>query len=200
MTTTLIITSNPEPNSLTASVGKAFANGIQQNGGMAEILDLYEIGFNPVYSLEDRKHYLGQAPMPKDVNDIQNKLASADIITLVFPVYWYSMPAMMKGFFDRVICKGFAYEQGSGERGVLSGKKVRVILLTGGGKYWYESDGIGEALNNQIGRQTFQKYCGVEDVELLYVDNLSMGDNDPDKRQAVAKQLDDITNQAAALV
>ena len=192
MSNALIITSNPEHGSMTNAVGAAFAAGIRAEGGQAEILDLYEAGFNPVYTSADRAHYLGQGPLPADVAAIQDKLAAADVIALVFPVYWYTMPAMVKGLFDRVICRGFAYNP-AGTPGALAGKIVRVIMLTGGSEDWYRSDGIGQALDNQICRQTFAKYCGVDDVEIVYVDNLKMGDDDPSRREAAAKQLDRIT-------
>ena len=196
--TALVITSNPEHASLTNAVGKAFAEGFRTRGGAADVLDLYDTGFSPVYSSADRAHYLGKGPVPADVAAIQDKLAAADVIALVFPVYWYTMPAMVKGLFDRVICRGFAYHA-DGTPGALAGKTVRVILLTGGTESWYESDGIGEALDNQIRRQTLMKYCGVKDAELVYVDGLSMGDDDPVKREAAARHLDRIRQLGASL-
>ena len=105
----LVITSNPEKDSMTDAVGAAFAAGAVERGASADVLDLYDEGFNPVYSAADRAHYLGHAPMPEDVVPIQRRLAQADVIALVFPIYWYTMPAMVKGLFDRVICRGFAY-------------------------------------------------------------------------------------------
>ena len=86
-----------------------------------------------------------------------------------------------------------------GTPGALADKTVRVIMLTGGSRQWYESDGIGESLDNQICRQTFAKYCGVKDVELVYVDNLSMGDDSSDKRKAAAAQLEGIRQLGASL-
>ena len=100
--------------------------------------------------------------------------------------------------FDRVICRGFAYHP-DGTPGALADKTVRVIMLTGGSRQWYESDGIGESLDNQICRQTFAKYCGVKDAELVYVDNLSMGDDSSDKRKAAAAQLEGIRQLGASL-
>lgn len=199
MTTILAITSNPEPQSLTNAVGRALLEGARIGGAQTEFLDLYEIGFNPVYLQEDREHYLGRAQVPQDVAKIQDSLVQADVISLIFPVYWYTMPAMMKGFFDRVICRGFAYFS-SGEPGALVGKKIRVIMLTGGSQEWYESDGIGQALENQIQKQTFEKYCGVSDVEFVYVDNLAMGDDDPARREAAERQLLHIQQIGANLV
>ena len=166
----LVITSNPEKDSMTDAVGAAFAAGAVERGASADVLDLYDEGFNPVYSAADRAHYLGHAPMPEDVVPIQRRLAQADVIALVFPIYWYTMPAMVKGLFDRVICRGFAYHP-DGTPGALADKTVRVIMLTG----------------------------GVKDVELVYVDNLSMGDDSSDKRKAAAAQLEGIRQLGASL-
>lgn len=199
MSNVLVITSNPEPSSMTNATGEAFAEGAGAQGARTELIDLYGIGFDPVYTAADRAHYLGRGPMPEDVAALQARLAEADVIAIVFPVYWYTMPAMVKGLFDRVICRDFAYHA-DGRPGALAGKTVRVILLTGGSREWYESDGIGEALDNQIRRQTFAKYCGVTDAELVYVDNLAMGDDDPAKRRAAAAQLDSIRELGASLV
>lgn len=195
----LAITSNPESASMTNAVGEAFLKGATDSGARTEMLDLYRVGFNPVYTAEDRAHYLGKAPIPADVAEIQSKLESADVIALVFPVYWYTMPAMVKGLFDRVICRGFAYHA-DGTPGALQGKKVRVFLLTGGTKDWYESDGIGEALDNQISRQTFRKYCGIDDVELHYVDDLVMGDDSDARREKTDLQLFEVRKLGRAVV
>ena len=97
------------------------------------------------------------------------------------------------------VCQYLAGTDADGTPGALAGKTVRVILLTGGTESWYESDGIGEALDNQIRRQTLMKYCGVEDAELVYVDGLSMGDDDPAKREAAARHLDRIRQLGASL-
>ena len=101
-----------------------------------------------MYSAADR-------PIISAMPDARGRLAypaparSGGCNRLVFPIYWYTMPAMVKGLFDRVICRGFAYHP-DGTPGALADKTVRVIMLTGGSRQWYESDGIGESLDNQI--------------------------------------------------
>lgn len=194
-----VITSNPESNSLTNAVGKAFADGATSSGARADIIDLYKIGFNPVYGIDDRNHYLGKAPVPEDIKGLQEQLADSDVIALVFPIYWYSMPAMMKGFLDRVFCRGFAYYPG-GKPGRLAGKTVRIVLLTGSSQEWTEEAGIDEALRNQIIRQALGKYCGIEDVEFMYVDNLKMGNDDPERRARAAEQLEQVREMSADLI
>jgi NAD(P)H dehydrogenase (quinone) len=188
----LVITSNPETGSLTNAVAESFAHGAEVGGAHSELLDLYAIGFNPVYSNQDRQHYLGKSPVPEDVAALHAKLVEADVIALVFPIYWYTMPAMMKGFFDRVVCRGFAYRK-DGLPGALAGKRVRIFALSGGAEDWYKASGMDKALQFQICDRTFKHYCGVEDVAMHYVDGLTMGDDSPEARQQASAKLRQVT-------
>lgn len=194
----LAITSNPESHSLTDAVGKAFVEGAAAGGAQVELLDLYAEAFNPVYTLADREHYLDRGAVPDDVAALQRRLASADVIALVFPVYWCTMPAMVKGLFDRVICRGFAYGR-EGLPGALAGKTVRILALTGGSEDWYRSSGMDKALEFQICDRTFRHYCSVEDVSLHYIGDLSMGDDSQEARDAAAGQLGKIALMGESL-
>lgn len=195
----LVITDNPEPDSLTHAATAAFADGAWQNGLSVEVLDLHKRKFNPVYSLADRAYYLGQGPVPDDVAEIQCMMLGVDIIAFVFPIYWYSMPAMMKGVFDRVLCRGFAYHD-DGSRGAIADRIVRVIALTGASKEDNDSMGISQMLRTRICDEIFTKYCGVKNVALHVIDNLAMGDNSPEKRREAAAKLVEIHEMSKALV
>ncbi|MFR0556257.1 NAD(P)H-dependent oxidoreductase [Pseudoscardovia radai] len=192
---TLVIFSNPDPTSLTASVARTWAQAASEaDGDEASVIDLSEAGFNPAYTLEDRRHYNDpSAPMPQDVVPYQEALDKADVIVFISPIYWYTMTAMMKGFFDRVICRGFAYHPEDSTPYRLAGKTVRFEALTGAAEEWYAEGGVGEALELQIVRNTFNKYCGVDDVEIEYVDHT--GEDDPALR---ASQLDETRRRARA--
>ena len=193
----LVITSNPEKDSMTDAVGAAFTAGAVERGASADVLDLYDEGFNPVYSAADR-------PIISAMPDARGRLAypaparSGGCNRPGVPDLLVYDAGDGQGTVRRVICRGFAYHP-DGTPGALADKTVRVIMLTGGSRQWYESDGIGESLDNQICRQTFAKYCGVKDVELVYVDNLSMGDDSSDKRKAAAAQLEGIRQLGASL-
>ncbi|MFT8704052.1 NAD(P)H-dependent oxidoreductase [Bifidobacterium aquikefiricola] len=184
----LAITSNPKTDSLTNAVADAFLNGATASGAEAELLDLHRIGFNPVYTNEDREHYLGRAPFPSDVVPLQAQIADSDVIAVVFPIYWYAMPAMMKGFFERVLCRGFAYRR-DGLPGALVGKTVRIFVLCGDSEEWYRTSGMDDALQLQICERTFKHYCRVDDVELHYVDGLIMGDDSHEAIESANAQL-----------
>ncbi|MCO6557838.1 MAG: NAD(P)H-dependent oxidoreductase [Bifidobacterium sp.] len=194
----LAFTANPEPESLTQYIGKAFLEGAETKGADTEFVDLHAIGFDPTYRMADRKQYLDEALMPDDVAALQKKILDADVIALVFPVYWFQMPAMMKGFTERVLCRHFGYNP-DGSKSVIADKKFRVIMLTGRSEQWYHDSGIHDAIYNQVIYYMFHHYCGVKDAELVYVDNLEMGDNSAKAREAAAKQIENIKELGASM-
>jgi NAD(P)H dehydrogenase (quinone) len=198
MTKFLAITANPDPESLTQYVGKAFLEDAASKGADTEFVDLHAIGFNPSYTMADRKQYLDEGPMPDDVAQLQRKVADADVIALVCPIYWFTMPAMMKGFVDRVLCRHFGYNR-DGRKSAIADKTFRFIALTGSSEQWYGESGMHEALNKQIIEGMFENYCGVNDAELVYVDNLKMGDGSAEARQAAARHLERIEALGASL-
>lgn len=189
------ITANPEEKSLTNTVGRTFLEGFRESATAAErstdFIWLDSLDFRAEYTAADRAHYLGTAPVPTDVAVLQDRIADADILALCFPIYWYTMPALMKSFFDRVLCSGFAFDPVTGAPLALVGKRVRVFMLTGSPEQWFKDSGIDTALHLQICEHTFRKYCGVEDVELVYVSGLTTL-NDSATRAAVGKQLDHV--------
>lgn len=184
------ITSNAEEHSLTNGISAAFLDGARTSGAETDMMWLEGEHFNPAYNADDRAHYLGTAPMPEDVAAFQHRIEDADVIALVFPIYWYSLPATMKGFIDRVICRGFAYDSASGKALKLAGKTVRIFALSGGSEQWYQDSGINTALQLQLCENTFRKYCGVEDSEIVYIDNLHMGDDSTSARAKGQQHLD----------
>lgn len=189
---TLVVTSNPAPDSFTVAVAQAFADGAKDaagEGGESEVINLALTDFNPVWTMADREHYYGRAPMPEDVKPYQEKLAQADVICFVSPIYWYTMTAQMKGFFDRVMCRDFAYDGETGAPKALKGRTARFIMLAAGTEEWYRSSGVAEGLTHQIEENTFRKYCGMDDEKLLYVYRTNDEDADYNARSLEAARV-----------
>lgn len=69
----LAFTANPDPESLTQYIGKAFLEGAASKGASTEFVDLHAIGFDPTYRMADRKQYLAEAPMPDDAAALQRR-------------------------------------------------------------------------------------------------------------------------------
>lgn len=109
----LIVVSHPLKTSLTHSVATAIAQGIAESGPQhtADIADLTQEGFNPVFAEQDIAAFLQTGDTPPDVMAEQARIDNADALVLVFPVYWWSMPGLLKGWVDRVFSNGWAYEE-----------------------------------------------------------------------------------------
>jgi NAD(P)H dehydrogenase (quinone) len=103
-----------------------------------EVIDLYAENFNPVmptvsYSDEN---------LDEKVTEYQQKISKASRLIIIFPIWWYNAPAMVKGFFDRVFTSGFAFKFGpAGPEPLLADKTAVVINTFGGPKQGLEMFG-----------------------------------------------------------
>lgn len=105
---TLVVTAHPDPNSLTLAVARQLARALEPSS--VEIADLAAEGFDPRFTLADRRTYLSGGHFAPEVLAEQRRIDGADHLVLVFPVYWWSMPALLKGWIDRVFINGWAFE------------------------------------------------------------------------------------------
>lgn len=101
-------------------------------GGSFEYADLHAEGFHPLWSEADADQFETNV-VPPDILSEQNRVARADTICLVFPLFWFSMPAMMKGWMDRVWTYGWAYDQVNDPTKSLQRARRGVMLVPAGG-------------------------------------------------------------------
>ena len=103
-----------------------------------DVLDLYAEQFQPsLTEAERRLHYTTPEPAP-DIVALQQRLAAADTLVLVFPTWWFSLPAILKGWFDRVWAPKFAFEHGTPIRPLLTGLKSCLVVTTLGSPWWID--------------------------------------------------------------
>ncbi len=108
---TLVILSHPYEKSYSAALAKAVVDGSVASGKEVDFLYLDKEGFNPVMTGKELLAWRsGQAVDPK-VFEYQNRIKQADHLVFVFPIWWEVMPALLKGFIDKVFIKDFAYVQ-----------------------------------------------------------------------------------------
>ncbi len=144
----LIVHAHNEPRSFNTSMFNLAVEVLSAEGHDVIVSDLYAMKFNPVasaddfhqraksdhlvYALEQRNGY-NTATLASDILDELDKIKRADLIIFNFPVYWFSMPAIMKGWFDRVFISGYCY---GGvriyDRGGLKDKKAMLAFSLGG--------------------------------------------------------------------
>ncbi len=127
----LVVVAHPAVGSFTMALAREYAAELEGLGHSQRTLDLYRMGFNPVLTAEELSA-AADRPTSVDVAKAQDEIRAADALTLIYPLWWLSMPAMMKGYIDRVFARGFAYESRAGVvRGLLRGKKSVLITVSG---------------------------------------------------------------------
>ncbi|MDR1791742.1 MAG: NAD(P)H-dependent oxidoreductase [Propionibacteriaceae bacterium] len=172
MSRVLVVWAHPKAESFTAVVAAEVLRAAAKVGAVVEESDLYRNGFDPRYSLADFERFNagGKGVATPDVLEEQAKLAAADGIAFVFPVWWWSVPAYLKGYIERVITRGFAYGHSDTGEAIkqLAGKKIRLIALTASPDDTYESEGFVTAMQTQLVHGIFELYCRVTDVKLEY--------------------------------
>ena len=154
----LIVSAHAEPASFCISLKNTAANYFLANGHKVKESDLYALNFNPVGDKSDFKSLTNTDFFKyqiEQINAVQNnlfeddlktemdKLLWCDVLIFNFPLWWFGLPAILKGWVDRVFAMGFAYGGGKGvyDNGVFSNKKAFVIMTTGGPQESFTDNG-----------------------------------------------------------
>jgi len=108
----LVLFAHPRRSSFTGELADAFCEGLQRAGHSVEFADLYLEGFDPL--LDEEQFGLetamdSEGPRPADVQAQQARLERAEGLVFVYPFWWSDVPALLKGWFDRVWSYGYAY-------------------------------------------------------------------------------------------
>ncbi|NVZ34726.1 NAD(P)H-dependent oxidoreductase [Pseudomonas sp. 21615526] len=162
----LIVHAHPEPQSFTAALRDQATATLQAQGHEVQVSDLYAMNWNPVasasdftsrenpdylvYALEQRLGVKSQS-IAADIQQELDKLLWADLLILNFPIFWFSAPAMLKGWIDRVLVSGVCY---GGKRfydqGGLAGKKALVTVTLGGREHMFGEGAIHGPLEDML--------------------------------------------------
>jgi NAD(P)H dehydrogenase (quinone) len=173
-----IVFAHPEKQSLTGSLLKTTVDELEAQGHEVRVSDLYEMQWKSEISRSDfslvnpdarlkiprsSKQATHSNNLTEDVKAEQEKLLWADLVIYQFPLWWYTMPAILKGWIDRVYSCGFAYGVGEhnaeryGERygeGRLSGRTGMLVVTIGGWSEHYSDRGIGGPLEDVLYHMT----------------------------------------------
>lgn len=159
----LIVHAHPEPKSFNTALRDQSVRVLKDAGHSVVLSDLYAMNFNPVsgpddfndradpdylvYALEQRHGYQ-TGTLAADITAEVEKLKACDLLILHFPLYWFSVPAILKGWIDRVLVSGLTY---GGRRfydqGGLKRKKALLTLTLGGREHMLDRD---EAIHGRL--------------------------------------------------
>jgi NAD(P)H dehydrogenase (quinone) len=201
--TILSIYVHHEPTSLTGALKNTALSILLKQGHKILESDLYGVGFSPKaekfdfsflsghhfnYMLEQKHAANRDMAFGPDIIEEINKLQEASVIIIHTPIWWQGVPAILKGWFDRVLAMGVAWDSGRiYENGLLKGKSVFLCATIGGPKEYYQLDGKHKATIEQIlhpvQHGTFA-FCGMNIIEPYYVFN-SLGLNEKSAQEVI---------------
>jgi NAD(P)H dehydrogenase (quinone) len=168
----LVVYAHPEPRSLNGSLKDFTVRHLRDAGHAVQVSDLYAMHWkatldgddfldkDPGARLDpslDSKHAFETGRQSQDIAIEQEKLLWADAVILVFPLWWFSMPAILKGWVERVYAYGFGYGVGEhsdnrwGDRygeGMLAGKRAMLVVTAGGWESHYGPRGINGPIDH----------------------------------------------------
>ena len=171
----LVVTSHPYDGSFNAGVAKTVVETVAKNGHSVELIDLIKDGFNPVMSGQDLYNWRkGEIDDPL-ISKYQAAIDKADVVVFPIPLWWASMPAVLKGFCDKVFQLGWSYTYGPGGTmlPLLKNKKAIVITTMQTPNDYYDNV-LGNPITGSFMKDTLET-CGFEIEKHFQIDQIATG-------------------------
>lgn len=149
----LLVVGHPKSDSFTHGVAASYAETARSNYHVVEVRDLYAMGFNPLLSDIERPQRRPGISSP-DVRHEIDLVERADVITFVYPLWFGTPPAIIKGYIDRVFGAAFLLSDlpGGRECGSFSGKQLCLFTSSASTSQWLDEQGIMSSLHQSFGR------------------------------------------------
>uniref|UniRef100_A0AAU2JI39 NAD(P)H oxidoreductase n=1 Tax=Streptomyces sp. NBC_00049 TaxID=2903617 RepID=A0AAU2JI39_9ACTN len=182
MSRTLLVLAHPRSDSLTAQVADRTRRALEAAGGSVDLLDLYAEDFDPRLTPADEPDWTDRdKEYSPEVRAHIRRIEAADDMIVVFPVWWYSPPAVLKGWIDRVWNYGFAYGRSTPR---LGGKRMLWLALLAEPKPNALTDALELVLKNGL-----SEYCGIAEPEFRYLHGAEFTGIPEDQRDARAREV-----------
>ena len=172
---TLIIYNHPHEGSFCSAIRDAVESGLHKGGHEYKTINLDKDGFDPVMREKDLAAFVQAGRIGEDGLDgvdpivlrYMKKLRWAEHIVMIFPIWWMTMPAMMKGFVDKVIFPGVVYKMEGGNLvSMLSGLKQVTVITTMNTPQDVYKEVFGNSIEGSLIKGTFNK-IGIHDIRWI---------------------------------
>jgi NAD(P)H dehydrogenase (quinone) len=162
----LIINGHPNKDSFSFGIATAYKNGTENSGAEVKEIIIADLDFNPNLQFGYQK----RMELEPDLTDAWEKIKWADHLVWIHPVWWGGLPAITKGFIDRLFLPGFAfqYRENSAWWDKLLKGKTAHIITTLDQPSWYYWLVYGRPSVNQLKKATLE-FCGVKPVKVTYI-------------------------------
>jgi NAD(P)H dehydrogenase (quinone) len=158
----LIINGHPDKESFCTELANSYKKGADQSSNLVKIIHLHNLEFSP-----NLKHgYRQRTELEPDLLTAQENIRNADHLVFVYPNWWGTYPALLKGFFDRVFIPGFAFKPHTNSvfwDKLLKNKSARIIVTMDSPK-WYNFLIFRRPGHNSM-KNSILQYCGVNPVK-----------------------------------
>lgn len=159
----LIINAHPDKKSLCFALAESYKKGADMNGDQCQLVHLIDLKFNPILT----HGYRLVSELEPDLLKIQQDILQADHLVFVYPNWWATFPALLKGFIDRVFLPNFAFKYRDNSPfwdKLLKGKTARLIVTMDTPKWYYC------LVNRNAGHHALKtgvlKFCGIKPVKI----------------------------------
>jgi putative NADPH-quinone reductase len=162
----LIINGHPDKESFSFGIAEAYKKGALQSGADTREIIIRELNFNPNLQFGYRK----RTDLEPDLLEAQEKIKWAEHIVWIYPVWWGSLPALLKGFIDRVFLPGFAFQKRENSiwwDKLLKNRSARIIS-TLDQPAWYYWLVYKQPSNNAMKNLTL-RFCGINPVKITTI-------------------------------
>jgi len=159
----LIIQGNPDKNSFCDALAESYKKGALRTKADVKEIHVREIDFDPFLPFGYKK----EIELEQGLIDSQHMIKWADHLVFVYPTWWGTMPALLKGFIDKVFLPGFGFQYRKGSvwwDKLLKGKSARLIV-TMDTPPWYFRLFYGRPGHNAMKKSTLE-FCGVKPVKI----------------------------------
>jgi putative NADPH-quinone reductase len=132
----LIINGHPDKESLCSELAESYKRGADASGALCKLVNLADLEFNPVL----KYGYRQRTELEPDLVSVQNDISESDHIVMVYPNWWSTYPALLKGFIDRTFLPQFAFKYRDNSSlwdKLLKGKSARLIVTMDTPKWYY---------------------------------------------------------------
>lgn len=159
----LVILGHPNTDSFCAAIADSYSEGAQAAGHEVRRIAVGDLAFDPVLRLG----YAGSQPLEPDLAAAQAAIAWAQHLVFVYPVWWGAMPALLKGFIDRVFLPGFAFKYRSGSPlwdRLLAGRSAHLFVTMDSPPWYYRW--VYRMPGHQQMKRTILEFSGVKPVRI----------------------------------
>ncbi|MBQ1159479.1 NAD(P)H oxidoreductase [Streptomyces sp. A73] len=157
----LLVLAHPRADSLTAQLADRAKQRLTRDGYGIDLLDLHAEDFDPRMTPADEPDWADpDKSYSPQVHAHMARVEAADVIVVVFPLWWFGLPAVLKGWIDRVWNHGLAY---GGSRPRLHGKRMLWLSLVSYGREQFTELGWDEVVSRTL-REGISGFCGIDDA------------------------------------